>query len=181
MFFGFPVMVMLMFHGAVFVTLASTFLLLKTACLVLKTVFINHVLMGHNDPVWKCVIYHWMSESGTQRAVTLLHIVISDFMVKKEACIFCLFVHQFIENSIEGRTRTPTQIKVVQTPFFDSMILCLMPIFAGLESSHSMTCPVTVLITHTELKTFLSLIAHDIICRSCVSLPNSLMQKVHKH
>jgi len=47
---------MLMFHGAVFVTLASTFSLVKTACLVLKTVFIDHVLMGHNDPVRKRVI-----------------------------------------------------------------------------------------------------------------------------
>lgn len=73
-------MVMLMFHGAVFVTMACTFIPVKTTCLVLKTVFIQQVLKGHKY-LRMNKSYQWLSESGTKWAVVLLHtgIVISDF------------------------------------------------------------------------------------------------------
>lgn len=95
------------------------FFLVKTACLVLKkhkkTVFIQQVLKGHIYHVrrtLKTSVHQWLSESDTERAVMLLHIVISDFIVKGSMFIlsFCSWVHK--EQCKKDRTR---QIKAVQT------------------------------------------------------------------
>lgn len=85
-------LVTLMFSGAVFVTMAYTvFLFLRTACLVLKSVFIQRILTRHKNQLSenRCSAYQWLSEFGTQAiTVTLLHTV-TVFIVKGSMLIWC--------------------------------------------------------------------------------------------
>lgn len=134
-----------------------------------KKVFIQHVLKGHNYHVWwtlKTRVFHqWLSESGTKWAVMLLHIVISDCIVK-EACLSCLFVPRFIGDSVERRTRH--RLKQFKQHLWQHVLIFNADVFYRTEvttltdmSGYSSWYPY-------RTKTFLLLIAHAISC--CTSL-----------
>lgn len=121
------------------------------------------------------IIRQWLSQSGTKWAVMRLHIVISDLL--KEACLSCLFAPRLIEDIVDGRKRW--RLKQFKQHLWQHVLMFNTDVLDRTEvtilidmSGYNSWCPY-------RIKTLL-LIAHTIICRSCIRPPTDFDAKSAK-